>query len=140
MIRRRVSERRGLIDTSVVITIAELSDDALPEEIAISAITLAELAAGPHATKDPVERARRQLHVQLAEATFEAIPFDAAAGRAYGRVFSATVDAGRKPRRRVADLLIAATAAANELPLYTRNSKDFHGLEGLVDVVAVGSR
>lgn len=137
MIRRRVSEQRGLIDTSVVITMAEIPDGDLPDEIAVSAMTLAELAAGPHATTDPVERARRQLHVQLAEATFDAIAFDAAAARAYGRIFSATVDAGRKPRRRVADLLIAATAAAHGLPLYTRNPKDFHGLEGLVNVVAV---
>lgn len=133
-----MSERRGLIDTSVVITLAEISNDDLPEEIAVSAVTLAELAAGPHATSDPVERARRQLHVQLAESTFDAIAFDAAAARAYGRIFSATVEVGRKPRRRVADLLIAATAAAHGLPLYTRNPKDFHGLDGLVDVVAVG--
>lgn len=77
---------------------------------------------------------------RTSEATFEAIAFDAAAARTYGRVFSAMVDAGRKPRRRVADLLIAATAAAHELPLYTRHSKDFHGLEGLMDVVAVGTR
>lgn len=140
-IPRRVSEpRRGLIDTSVVITLAQLADADLPEEMAISAITLAELAAGPHATSDPVERAHRQLHVQLAEATFEALPFDARAARAYGPIFSATVQAGRTPRRRVADLLIAATAAANELPLYTRNPRDFSGLEDTVDVCAVAPR
>lgn len=132
--------RRGLIDTSVVITLGQLADDDLPEVIAISAITLAELAAGPHATSDPVERAHRQLHVQLAEATFEALPFDARGARAYGPIFSATVQGGRKPRRRVADLLIAATAAANELPLYTRNPRDFSGLEDIVDVRVVASR
>lgn len=128
---------RGLIDTSVVITLAQISDDDLPHEMAVAAITLAELAAGPHATSDPVERARRQLHVQLAEATFEGLPFDARAARAYGPIFSATMQAGRKPRRRLADLLIAATAVANDLPLYTRNPRDFDGLQELVELRVV---
>ena len=108
-------------------------------EIAVSAITLAELAAGPHATADRAERARRQDRLQRAEATFEPIPFDAAAARAYGRVYAAIVSAGRKARgRRAVDLLIAATAVGAELPLYTRNPADFAGLQTLLEVVAVG--
>ena len=92
-------------------------------EIAVSAITLAELAAGPHATADPTERARRQDRLQRAEATFEPIPFDASTARAYGRVYAAIVSAGRKARgRRAVDLLIAATAVAAELP-YTRETQ-----------------
>lgn len=109
-------------------------------EIAVSAITLAELAAGPHATADTAERGRRQDRLQRAEATFDPIPFDASAARAYGRVYAATVSAGRKARgRRAIDLLIAATALAAQLPVYTRNPADFAELESLLDVVAVAS-
>jgi predicted nucleic acid-binding protein len=130
---------RGLVDTSVVIEIEHLPEDVLPLEIAVSAITLAELAAGPHATADRAERARRQDRLQRAEATFEPIPFDAAAARAYGRVYAAIVSAGRKARgRRAVDLLIAATAVGAELPLYTRNPADFAGLHTLLEVVSVG--
>jgi predicted nucleic acid-binding protein len=130
---------RGLIDTSVIIEIERIVEDALPDEIAVSAITLAELAAGPHATNEPEERARRQDRLQRAEATFEPIPFDTSAARAYGRVYAAVRSSGRKARgRRAIDLLIAATAVASELPLYTRNPSDFAGLERVLEVVAVG--
>ena len=129
---------RGLVDTTVVIELEQLPEEVLPTEIAVSAITLAELAAGPHATADPAERARRQDRLQRAEATFEPIPFDASTARAYGRVYAAIVSAGRKARgRRAVDLLIAATAVAAGLPIYTRNPADFAGLETLLEVVAV---
>lgn len=127
---------RALVDTSVVIDLERLSADALPGEIAISSVTLAELAAGPHATADPSERARRQERLQRTEATFEPLPFDAESARVYGRLFAAISAAGRKGRgRRALDLLIAATAAAEGLPIYTRNAKDFAGLEEIVEVV-----
>ena len=130
---------RGLIDTSVLIEIERVAADALPGEVAVSAITFAELAAGPHATDDPAERARRQDRLQRAEATFEPIQFDSSTARAYGLVYAATVSAGRKARgRRAVDLMIAATAVAAELPVYTRNPTDFGGLEGLLEVVTVG--
>jgi predicted nucleic acid-binding protein len=129
---------RGLIDTSVIIDLPEIAAERLPAEIAISAITLAELAAGPHATADPAERARRQDRLQRAEATFEPLPVDAAVARAYGRIYAAVAVAGRKARgRRAMDLLIAATALASGLPLYTRNPDDFAGLSELLDIVAV---
>ncbi len=131
---------RGLVDTSVVIELEKIHEDVLPTEITVAAVTLAELAAGPHATTDPAERARRQDRLQRAEATFEPIPFDASAARAYGRVYAATVSAGRKARgRRAIDLVIAATAVAAELPLYTRNPADFAGLENVLEVFAVAS-
>lgn len=99
---------------------------------------MAELAAGPHATPDPVERARRQDRLQRAEAAFDPLPFDGDAARAYGRVFSAVVSAGRKARgARAVDLLIAATAVAASLPLYTRNGEDFRALDGLIEVVDI---
>lgn len=131
--------RRGLLDTSVVVDLGapDLEAEALPDESAISAVTLAELAAGPLATRDARERARRQDRLQWAATTWDALPFDADAARAYGRVFAATRAAGRTHRARLADLLIAATAAANGLPLYTRNPRDFAGLGGVVTVVAV---
>ena len=129
---------RGLIDTSVVIDLERIDPDALPAEIAISAITLAELAAGPHATANTAERARRQDRLQRAEATFEPLPVDAAVARAYGRVYAAVGAAGRKARgRRAVDLFIAATAVAAGLPLYTRNPADFAGLSDMVEIVTI---
>lgn len=121
---------RGLLDTSVVIALEGLSPDQLPEELAISAITLAELAAGPHATDDEDERARRQDRLQRVESVLDPLPFDAAAARAYARVFAATRAADRKPRgARAVDLMIAAVALANGLTLFTRNPSDFSHLE-----------
>jgi predicted nucleic acid-binding protein len=129
---------RGLIDTSVVIDLDVIDSERLPRELAISAITLAELAAGPHATKDADERARRQDRLQRTEATFEPLPVDGNVARAYGRVYAAVAASGRKARgRRATDLLIAATAVALDLPLYTRNPADFAGLAPLLDIVAV---
>ena len=128
---------RGLLDTSVVIDHDLIDPRALPEESAIAALTLAELAAGPHATDDDGERARRQDRLQWAAATWDPLPLDAEVARAYGRVFAAARATGRTSRARLADLLIAATACANSLPLYTRNPADFVGLEELVVVVAV---
>ena len=128
---------RGLLDTSVVIDHDILDSGCLPDESAIAAVTLAELSAGPHVARDEQERARRQDRLQWAAATWDPLPFDADAARVYGRVFAAVRAAGRPGRARLADLLIAATAAANGLPLYTRNPKDFAGLESVVTVVPV---
>ncbi|HEU5152111.1 MAG TPA: type II toxin-antitoxin system VapC family toxin [Iamia sp.] len=129
---------RGLLDTSVVIDLDRIAPGRLPRQVAISSLTLAELAAGPHATTDPGERARRQDRLQRVEAAFDPLPFGAEAARAYGRVYAAVATAGRKPRgARAVDLLIAATACAEGLPLYTRNITDFDALDGLVEVVGV---
>ena len=129
---------RGLIDTSVVIDLELIAPADLPMELAVSAITMAELAAGPHATTDPAERARRQDRLQRAEATFEPLPVDAAVARAYGRVYAAVGAAGRKGRgRRAVDLFVAATAVAAGLPLYTRNPDDFVGLSEMLELVVV---
>jgi predicted nucleic acid-binding protein len=123
---------RGLLDTSVVIALDQLQPGVLPVEQTIAAVTLAELAAGPHATDDPEERARRQDRLQRVEALLEPLPFDAAAARAYARVYAATRAQERKPRgARAVDLLIAATALANGLPLFTRNQDDFDHLVGI---------
>jgi predicted nucleic acid-binding protein len=128
---------RGLLDTSVIVDLDRLDASQLPEEVAISTVTLTELSAGPSATMDVSERARRQDRLQRVEATFDPMPFDIRSARAYGRVHAAVVEQGRQPRRRFADLLIAATALAEDLPLVTRNSKDFQGLEGLITVVEI---
>ncbi|HEY9594432.1 MAG TPA: type II toxin-antitoxin system VapC family toxin [Spirochaetia bacterium] len=128
---------RGLLDTSVVVDHDVIDPDLLPDESAIAAVTLAELAAGPHATRDDAERGRRQDRLQWAAATWDALPFDSNAARAYGRVFAAVRAAGRSTRSRLADLLIAATAVANDLPLYTRNPSDFAALKGIVKVIAL---
>ena len=129
---------RGLLDTSVLIDLDTLDPAQLPTEVAISAITMAELAAGPHATTDADERARCQDRLQRAEAAFDPLPFDADAARAYGRVYAAVTTAGRKARgARAVDLLIAASALANSLPLYTRDGDDFQALEDLVEIRVV---
>lgn len=129
--------QRGLLDTSVLIDHDLIDPASLPDEAAIAAVTLAELAAGPHATDDELERGRRQDRLHWVATAWDPLPFDGDAARAYGRVFAATRAAGRSARPRLADLLIAATALANGLPLYTRNPDDFSGLEELVTVIAV---
>jgi predicted nucleic acid-binding protein len=132
------SMSEGLADTSVIID----WDDptvlaALPDAVAISTITLAELAAGPHLARDPLERARRQARLQQVEALFDPLPFDVIAARSFGQVVAAATAAGRSHRSRLADLLIAAVAHANHLPLYTRNPQDFAGLSPLITVQAI---
>jgi hypothetical protein len=122
----------------VIVDLERLDPEHLPIESAISAITMAELAAGAHATQDPDERARRQDRLQRAEAVFDPLPVDSEASRAYGRVYAAVVGAGRKARgARAVDLLIAATACSARLPLYTRNPEDFQALHELVEIVHV---
>lgn len=121
----------GLLDTSTVILLGSLDPATLPAEPAISAVTLAELSVGPLITDDPTLGAARQLHLQQAEADFDPIPFDAAAARAFGLVAAELRRAGRKPAARAYDALIAATAIANDLPLYTANPRDFAGISEL---------
>jgi predicted nucleic acid-binding protein len=138
--------RRGLLDTNIVILRSRIAPEELPDEMAISAVTLAELSAGPHEVRpdteqdayfEAAERARRLDVLQWAEHEFDPIPFDTDAARAYGRVTAAVIAAGRKPRRRTVDLMIAATAIAAELPLYTTNPGDFTDLDNLVTVIPV---
>jgi predicted nucleic acid-binding protein len=131
------AHERGLIDTNVLIHLAALDAAHLPGKMVISAVTLAELSAGPHHTDDPAERARRMSVLQHAEATFEPLPFDTEAARTFGLVSAAVVAAGRQPRRRIADLMIASIAVANQLALYTTNPGDFTGLDDLGTIVAV---
>jgi predicted nucleic acid-binding protein len=128
---------KGLLDTSVVLDHDVIDPKLLPDESAISSVTLAELAAGPHATDESDERARRQDRLQWAAATWDPIPFDDEGARVYGRMFAAARAAGQSSRSRFADLLIASTAAANNLPLYTRNPDDFQALREIIKVIAV---
>ncbi len=129
---------RGILDTSVIIDFESIDPELLPTEVAVTALTMAELAAGPHAAGDPDERARRQDRLQRTEAAFAPLPFDAEAARAYGRIYAAVVAAGRKARgARAVDLMIAAIACSTRLPLFTRNPGDFTALDGLVEVTAV---
>lgn len=133
-------EGRGLIDTSVVIGIDEVDTNRLPAKVSISTLTLAELTSGPHAVSDEMERARRQRRLQRFEAGIDAIAFDAACARAYGPIYVGVVSLGRKPRgARAVDLMIAATALAHDLPLYTLNATDLRGLEGLLEIVDVSA-
>jgi predicted nucleic acid-binding protein len=128
---------RGLGDTSILIFLGRLATEELPSELVVSTVSLAELSAGVHSTDDPVERARRSVRVQRVEAMFTPLPFDAEAARHYGIIAAEVISIGRKPRGRVADLMIASIAAANRLPLFTTNPADFRGLESVVTVVPV---
>ena len=128
-----MSDPEGLLDTSAVLALPRLRDPSLLPEVAlISAITLAELSVGPLVASDGAERARRLAPVQQAEADFDPIPFDAPAARAYARVAASYRLSGRKPTARSFDAMIAATAIANGLPLYTANPADFAAIDGLV--------
>jgi predicted nucleic acid-binding protein len=128
----------GLLDTSVVIDWEDPTvTAALPEEVAVCAITLAELAAGPHLATSSSESAGRQARLQQVEATFEPLPFDVTAARSYGLIVAAVAETGRSHRPRGAELFIAATAHANGLALYTRNPDDFVGLGDLVQVIGI---
>jgi predicted nucleic acid-binding protein len=138
--------KQGLLDTNIMVLRTWLDPNELPDEMAITAITLAELSSGPHEVRgnaeqddydEHAERARRIDVLQRAENEFDPIPFDAEAARIYGRVCAAVIGAGRKPRRRVADVMIAAIAVAEGLPLFTTNPDDFKGLEGLLTIVPV---
>ncbi len=135
-----------MLDTNILILRRWIEPDELPDEMAISAVTLAELSAGPHEVRrndeqslydEREERARRTETLQRAESEFDPVPFDVTAARAYGRVAAAVIAAGRKPRRRIADLMIAATAIAEDLPVFTTNPDDYAGLERLVRVIPV---
>ena len=129
---------RGILDTSVVLDLDKIEAGVLPLEVAVTALTMAELAAGPHATTDLNERARRQDRLQRTEAALDPLPFDSEAARAYGRVYAAVVSAGRKAGgARAGDLMIAAIACSADLPLYTRNPSDFVALEDLVEIVSI---
>jgi len=138
----RVRHERGILDTNTVIMLSRLDDPtALPDEPLITAITLAELTVGPLVATSDQERAARQAHLQQAEADFDALPFDASAARAFGRVAASLRQSGRKTTARSYDAMIAATALAHGLPVYTCNPDDFSGIEGLEVVsVAVPSR
>lgn len=125
----------GVLDTSTLIQLGRVDDPgALPTEPAITAITLAELSVGPLVATDEREREARQAHLQQAEADFDPIPFDASAARAFGRVAASLRRAGRKPAARAYDALIAATAVARGLPVYTANPGDFSGIDDLTVV------
>ena len=126
---------RGVLDTNTLILLQRLADPAiLPQEPVVTAVTLAELTVGPLIASSSRERAARQAHLQQAEADFDPLPFDAQAARAFGRVAASLRRSGRKRSARSYDAMIAATAIANHLPLYTCNPADFTGIDGLVVV------
>ncbi|HVF14543.1 MAG TPA: type II toxin-antitoxin system VapC family toxin [Acidimicrobiales bacterium] len=124
-------EKVGVLDTSTLMLIDRLDRGSLPTRPVITAITLAELSVGPLTAIDPAERAARQIRLQETEATFEPLPFDAAAARAFGVVSAALRQSGRKVASRAFDAMIAAVALANDLPVYTCNPRDFAGIDGL---------
>lgn len=128
---------RGILDTSVIIDLRTVEVARLPDEPAITTITLAELSDGPAATKDPVERAARMADLQDVEHGFEPIPFDDHAARRYGQLAALVRASGRSPRPRRLDLMIASIASVAGLPLYTRNPDDFAGLESMLTIFGV---
>lgn len=135
MTRPDIAYERGLLDTSTLILLPRLGEGApLPAEPLITAVTLAELSVGPLVASTGAERAARQAYLQQAEADFDPLPFDAQAARAFGRVAAGLRQSGRKVKARAYDAMIAATALANDLPVFTCNPEDFTGIEGLTVV------
>jgi predicted nucleic acid-binding protein len=130
----------GVLDTSIIAALKLYDAADLPETFMITAITLGELSYGPHATDDPLKRAGRVAVLQHVESTFEPLPYDHHAARLYGQICAAVRASGRQPRRRASDLMIAATAASNSLPLFTANPDDFQGTEAFVEIVGVPGR
>jgi len=133
---------QGLLDTNILALRPWIPADCLPDEMAISAVTVAELAAGVHLVQGDDgaanhERARRMAVLQQTENEFDAVAFDTDAARVFGQMAAALKAAGRTPRRRALDLMIAATAAVHRLPVYTTNPADFAGLADLVNIVPV---
>ena len=125
---------RGVLDTSVVIA-HEVAP--LPGLVTISAVTLAELHFGVLVARSPAVRAERLRRLSVLQRRFDALPLDENVAASYGQLAAAVVAAGRQPRARAMDLLIAATAHAHDAVLYTRNPADFVGLDGLVEVRTV---
>lgn len=121
----------GLLDTSALIGLASLDPDTLPAQLRISAVTLAEMSVGPLVVSDAAQQAKRQAHLQMAEAKFDPLPFDTDAARAFASVSTSLRSRGRKTSARAYDAMIAATALAHGLPILTFNAKDFTGIDGL---------
>jgi tRNA(fMet)-specific endonuclease VapC len=121
----------GVLDTSTLVLIDRIDPDTLPEEPIITAVTLAELSVGPLVASTNAERVARQARLQQTEASFEPLPFDAQSARSFGGVAASLARSGRKTAARSFDAMIAATAIANGLPLYTCNPRDFEGIGGL---------
>jgi hypothetical protein len=126
-----VASPRGVLDTSTVVLLGQLVASDLPDEPVITSVTLAELSVGPLVAKDEHERAARQARLQQAEADYEPLPFDTQAARSFGSVAASLRRSGRKVQARAFDAMIAATAIANDLPVYTVNPSDFEGIVGL---------
>ena len=125
---------RALLDTNLVIA---TDVPVLEDELAISVATVAELHFGVLVAREPSVRAERLRRLSILQRSFDPLPVDDAVAASYGQLAAAVVAAGRQPRARVMDLLIAATAHAHDARLYTRNVDNFAGLAGLVEVVAV---
>jgi len=133
--------KRGLIDTSIAIALAKIDRESLPDVIAVSALTMAELVSGLQGAEHELRRVQRVHHLRCVEAKIMPLGFDLHCARAYGPIYAAIVRTGRKPRGgRAVDLMIAATALAHRLPLYTLNPKDLRGLEDLIEIIDVGSK
>jgi predicted nucleic acid-binding protein len=135
-----IAHGAAVVDTNVIAALRLYDRSEFPDTIFITAITLGELSYGPHATDDPVKRAGRIGVLQHVEATFDPLPYDQLAARLFGQISAAVRAAGREPRKRASDLMIAATAASNQLPLYTANPDDFKGAGAFVEVVGVSAR
>jgi predicted nucleic acid-binding protein len=127
----------AVVDTNIIAALRLYDPAELPDTILITAVTLGELSFGPHATDDPAKRAGRVAVLQHVEATFDPLPYDQGAARLFGQICAVVRAFGREPRKRASDLMIAATAASSQLPLYTANPDDFRGSEDLVEVIGV---
>ncbi|MGK8500685.1 type II toxin-antitoxin system VapC family toxin [Nocardia asiatica] len=121
----------------MLIDLEAIPDEQLPVVPKVSTVTLAELGLGVAAAPDPTVRLFRTERLQEFENVFEALPFTAEAARRFTLMAGLLTVGGRSPKPRKFDLMIGAIASIHGLPLYTRNPKDFHGLEQVLTVVPV---
>lgn len=127
----------GLLDTCALIDLAEIADDKLPVHPRISTITLAELGIGIALAQSPQVLALRTERLLEVEHAFDALHFCPSAARRFTTMAKLVVAEGRNPKPRKCDLMIAAIASVNDLPLYTRNPDDFKGLDPVLTLIPV---
>jgi predicted nucleic acid-binding protein len=127
----------GLLDTCVLIDINAIDEAKLPVRAQISTVTLAELGLGIALATTPETLAVRTERMLEIEHGFDPLPFSATAARRFTSMAKLVVVSGRNPKPRKVDLMIAAVASVNDLPLFTRNPDDFKEIANLLTVISV---
>ena len=127
---------RAVLDTSILIAGEQgrALERQLPEQVAVSVVSLAELELGVLVAADPDTRAQRLRTLGEVRALAGALPIDERTASAYAQLAARSLAAGRRPR--IHDTWIAATALVNQAEVWTQDA-DFTDFAGAVPVVRV---